>query len=94
MSLDEQSTKRMKWISVKEKRPSENEKVLWWTHDHTVEVGYWSEEENCAVSAPNNGDGYKWGVYFWMPLPECPFCGDLKFRNSGDDCWCKNSREA
>ena len=63
----------MKWISVKDDKPKENQEVLCLT-DNTIGYATWKDNlfqhgESIGFRAPFLHDKMKW---YWMPLPKPP----------------------
>ena len=61
------------WISVKDRLPENNERVLAFCIDHSVHDVVWSWPDNCWYDRGADGLTYKEGlVTHWMPPPELP----------------------
>lgn len=62
----------MKWISVKEKLPNKNRRVLFYSKNKIIVLGFfsddgWTEESSEGICKLN----YR-NVTHWMPLPNPP----------------------
>lgn len=61
------------WISVKDRLPENNERVLAFCIDHSVHDVVWSWPDNCWYDRGADVLTYKEGlVTHWMPPPELP----------------------
>lgn len=62
-----------KWISVKDRLPEKNTKVLCYYYDQYMNVmEYWSDDEEGKPEFWNPPYPPLNSVTHWMPLPSCP----------------------
>ncbi len=62
----------MKWVSVKDGLPKEDEHVLVSGEDGVFRAYLYSDSWTCYPLGSYASDGCVFGITHWMPLPDAP----------------------
>jgi len=69
------------WKNIKDCCPIEGQRILAYTLNNDIVLGYWVSYENGVCDTPDGVSSWKWGFTHWMPAPSPPTADNVEGAN-------------